>query len=432
MNKSFKSSDLANVTLAFYKLKEFIKKSDHPLSHVKLLYNVQSKKCYIEGSLSQENYKNELANDIVDSINYTFQKIITTYVTSYKKCFLTKIAMDVDVDLLGLSFPSLNIACQFSLNPADYNLSEDKLISKILLQTIENEENGSFEQAATSVEFFLKRRKVRTMTIFTNFGLDKSDNSFSKQWMSNLLNFIRGYVKEGNGSNFEVKFSLTNRKELKAIYATLFSSVNYSSRNLKIFPIIISEIEWLGYQLNLGVESIGMKRVKNDCYKILFNMQPKKVSQRIYDLNSVDTIRIWHNLFQKIINSSGIKHIPSLWKIYFDASVENIKNEITLKKVDIRLHKNIDKKLSTKEIKHILDNLNRDGIVSDVRVTRQAETIKSIDVTSSTVPIDITNTNLAMQLSNSTYQQDNEVIYHCAIADDKLFVFQIIYRDQVE
>ena len=442
MNTSYKDSNLSNLTLAFYKLKEFLHSVEHPLSHLSVSFDLLKGVFEIEGQLSQEKKKEELSQEILYSVHYTFKEILDNYLMAYKKVFLNKLKIEADIDQIGIIYDSIKVISRFGLNQRQYDISAHQILRRIEEQTENSLINGFLEQEPTSIEFFFKRHAVRSATIVTDFEVDlqKEDEAMlSPSWWLALQGFIDRYtsVKSKQTPDCSITFSLLDHNALKVIGGSIYPTFALRLENNKIVEDEIRQVLEQVYFImepfdNLQIDKVNIKKHHDISYKVSFNFKDSSCPTNL-NINSLSIFTSWNEVFATI--TSHILELDNNMSCqeYLTLKINNLGNQI---KGVIETHKLVlnypqgtDQSNVLASIKEIQNQLGLQYKVSRFVLVKTSKGITRIEIIVDENEDDIS-PNLAMNVNLNSKQENGEMKYYCAITDNDIFVYQIDFKEK--
>lgn len=443
MKISYKDNNLSNLTLAFYKLKEFLHSVEHPLSHLSVSFDLTKDSFELAGQLSQEK-KEELSQEILYSVHYTFKEILDNYLMAYKRVFLNKLTIEADIDEIGIVYNSIKVKSRFGLNQRKFDISSHQILRRIEEQTEDSLINGFLEQAPTSIEFFLKRHAVRSATIVTDFQVDlnkEDDSMLSPSWWLALQGYIDRYcnVKEKYTPDCSITFSLLDHDALKVISGTVYPTSTLRLEKNKFDEDNIRQVLEQVYFImepfnNLQIEMLNIKRDKDDKYKVGFNFKSSTCTTNI-DISSLSVFARWNELFAAALSNFLELKDNNDFQEYLTVEINNLTNQVNsvidTHKLVLNYPQGAAQSDVINSIKKLQNHLATKYKVSSFILVKTSQGITKVEIIIED-NIDDISPNLAMNVNLNSKQVNTEMTYYCAITNNDIFVYQMNFKERVD
>lgn len=321
LNFEFRNK-LHSVPLALSKLQLYISKTDHVPVHIRLIYNVVEESSFLDTKFSNEVSKSEITDELISSISYIYTELISTYLMTYKKVFLSRIIIESDIDMLGVVFESIQVTCKFKTNAENYSLSKKELLNLIFEQTVDAERNEILERPPERIKLYLLRNKLRSIQLFFDYSIQEEISSYGKPFTSDFKLALYGLIhdyerrKSVHKADLHVSFDLTKRNSLTLVEGTVYPKQLLSEDvNPEKVESILRQVDPI---LNLidtaQVSRLVLKRDKSSSYKCQFEIRrAKREPFNCINLTKIETLTVWSKIFKSSIDNFVIKNINKSW-----------------------------------------------------------------------------------------------------------------------
>ena len=278
LNFEFRNK-LHSIPVALSKLQLYTSKTGHVPVHIKIIYNVVEESSFLDAKFSNEVSKSEITNDLISSINYIYSELISTYLMSYKKVFLSRIIIESDIDMLGVVFESIQVTCKFKTNARNYSLSQQELLNLIFEQTVDAERNEILERPPERIKLYLLRNKLRSIQLFFDYSIQEEFSSYGKNFTSDF------------------KLALSGDADSEVV-----------ERILREVDPILSNID------TAQITRLVLKHTNRSNYKCQFELRrAKNTPLNCIDLTKVETLIVWSHIFKTSIDNFLVAGIRKQW-----------------------------------------------------------------------------------------------------------------------
>lgn len=371
LNFEFKNK-LKTLPVALSEFQIYQLQSNHTPTHLKVVYNVVQESSFVEATFSNEVVQSEIANDLTSSINYIFSELISSYLMTYKKVFLSRIIVESDIDMLGVVLESIKVTCKFKANVNNYSITTQKLLSLIFTQTTDAERSEILERPATSLNIFLLRHKLRSVQIVFDYSLSEGSTAYKKEFSSNFELTLGGLIHSyespqlGHKASAHLVFDLINRNSLKFLKGSLFTTqiLDFDPNGHEHFKN--NQIEHILGQVDSILEVIDRAQIsqlilnmtQDNNYKCQFELRrSKNVPENHINLTQIESIMSWQKIFNQIVDVYSLNMISEKWLQTICVDFKPILNDWLVSYHDYYLTFNF-KTLSDKKIGEMVNQVN--------------------------------------------------------------------------
>lgn len=321
LNFEFRNK-LHSIPVALSKLQLYTSKTGHVPVHIKIIYNVVEESSFLDAKFSNEVSKSEITNDLISSINYIYSELISTYLMSYKKVFLSRIIIESDIDMLGVVFESIQVTCKFKTNARNYSLSQQELLNLIFEQTVDAERNEILERPPERIKLYLLRNKLRSIQLFFDYSIQEEFSSYGKNFTSDfklaLYGLIHDYESHKNyhKADFHVSFDLTKRNNLTLVEGSVYPTQLLSGdADSEVVERILREVDPILSNIDTAqITRLVLKHTNRSNYKCQFELRrAKNTPLNCIDLTKVETLIVWSHIFKTSIDNFLVAGIRKQW-----------------------------------------------------------------------------------------------------------------------
>lgn len=417
LNFEFRNK-LHSIPVALSKLQQYTSETGHVPVHLKLIYNVFDKSSLLDASFSSEVSKSEITGDLISSINYIYSELLSTYLMTYKKVFLSRIIIESDIDMLGVVFESIQVTCKFKTNAKNYSLSKRELLNLILEQTVDAERNEILERPPERMNLYLLRNKLRSIQLFFDYSIQEEASSYGKSFTSDFKLALYGLIhdfedqKNKPKADLHVSFNLTKRTTLDLVEGSIYptqtlpQNANADSHFEEKVERVLRQIDPLLSLIDTAqITQLTLKKENNFNFKCSFDIRKSKhFSLNYIDLTKVETFTKWSKIFKFVTDNYAVLKVDRLWAQTVKVDLRAANDTLVPYLHDYYLSFNCNEKMSTQaviskvdKIENLLGNkyqINRIAYQTEGDNTRLIE----LHVGSSSVFYEEENTLLAMKL----------------------------------
>lgn len=427
---------LKSIPLALSALKQYILASKHAPVHIKLVYNVFSQGTFIEGTFSSQVPTTEITNDLTSSINFIVSNLISSYLMTYQKVFLSRIIIDSDIDMLGVVYDSIKVTCRFKTNIEKYAISNEVLLKSIFDQTVEAAKCEILERPANNFSIQLLRHRLRSVQVISDYSADDHYNSyqhpFSSEILVNLMGLIKIYENPNNQHQASAKlyFDLHNRNHLKfnqgQIYPT--EELKYRQNRFDLGQInhVLSQTEPILAAIDTAqIDRLELFMTHNRLFKCQFGLTtPQSESiptKNFMQINNEETVLTWQNVFNHVVANYSIPNLSEAWLQNIVVKLSPFASQWVVDFSDYSLTHNFDSYLPQDQVLEMVNSVakqsnGKDKIKSIILAQEQKKT-KMLKLQLEPLSVKSNTSELAMQLKNT--DTDGKVIHYFDLNENK-------------
>lgn len=325
------ATKLKSIPLALSALKRYISETKHAPVHIKLVYNVFDEKTFIEGTFSSDVPTTEITSDLTSSISFILSNMVSAYLMTYQKVFLSRIIINADIDMLGIVYDSIKVTCRFKANNVKYAISNDNLLSSILNQTMEAERSEIIERPATGLSIQLFRHRLRSIQIISDYSSNDQYDSYQHPFESEILVSLMGIIKlyenpeNSHQASARLFFDLSKRNRLLFKHGTIYPSESliYHSNKKDHFEIeqidhVLSQTVPILATTSLAqIDNLELFMTHNRQFKCRFGLtapQDKNVPVKNFmNMSTDNSVITWQNVFNHIVSNYSLSQLSEAW-----------------------------------------------------------------------------------------------------------------------
>lgn len=382
------------VSLGLVDLFAYSKSSKSVVTHIKIIYNLETKSCLVDADLSNKVASTEITPSLMSQIDYLINSLIDSYLMVYNTTFLNKIVFEADLDVLGVIYESIKVSCFLKANIPKLNVNGWDVLSTALEATVRAEIAEVIDRPATSLEMTMKRKKLRSFKIIFDYSLEDEDATFyekplSQAFMSTLRYILHDYCNyEGShqvGCNLE--FSLKNRSNLifeaGNVYPTIklhSFSRSFSAQEAKFVIMQLNQI--FDLVPNSRIDSLKLTRHTNGVYITNFGLAScKEASMFDVDLRTSEALA---NTFTQMVANYSLPTFYQGWINTIEVSLENEGNKWFVELFKYSLAHPFSSKLESLGVKKLLeqahDEVNGVASIGSFTLVQNNNSIEELDL----------------------------------------------------
>lgn len=370
LNFEFRNK-LHSIPVALSKLHQYTSTTGHVPVHLKLIYNVPDKSSFLDASFSSEVSKSEITSDLISSINYIYSELLSTYLMTYKKVFLSRIIIESDIDMLGVVFESIQVTCKFKTNAKNYSLSKRELLNLILEQTVDAERNEILERPPERLNLYLLRNKLRSIQLYFDYSIQEETSSYGKSFNSDfkltLYGLIRDFEDQKNKpkADVHISFDLTKRTALDLVEGSIYptqtlpQNANKDSRFEEKVERVLRQIDPVLSLLDTAqIIQLTLKKENNFNFKCSFDIRKsKRFTLNYIDLTKVETFTKWSKIFKIITDNFATVKTDRSWAQTVKVDLMPLNDTLVPYLHDYYLSFNCNEKMSTQAVVSKIDRI---------------------------------------------------------------------------
>jgi hypothetical protein len=442
LNFEFKNK-LKTLPIALSEFQIYQSQSNHTPTHLKIVYNVVQESSFVEATFSNEVAQSEITSDLTSSISYIFSELISSYLMTYKKVFLSRIIVESDIDMLGVVFESIKVTCKFKANVNKYSITTQKLLSLIFSQTTDAERNEILERPATSLNIFLLRHKLRSVQIVFDYSLSEGSTAYEKEFSSDfelaLCGLIHSYESPqlDHEASAHLIFDLSNRNSLKFLKGSLFTTQildfdpngHEHFKNNQIIHILGQVDPILEVIDKAQISQLILNMTQDNNYKCQFELRRSKdVPENYINLTQVESIISWQKIFNQIVDVYSLNVISKKWLQTICVDLKPISDNWLVSYHDYYLTFNF--KDLGEMVNQVNELVNNQAKVDQIILETQKNSPQMIQLHLRPLEIPSASPKLAMKLR--TDPKDGKVVRFFNLSSKGYFLDKEIFKDMVK
>lgn len=420
------------VNLGLVDLFAYSKSSKSVVTHIKIIYNLETKSCLIDADLSNKVASTEITHSLMSQIDYLINSMIDSYLMIYKTAFLNKIVFEADLDVLGVIYESIKVSCFLKTNIPKLNVNGWDVLNTALEATVRAEIAEVIDRPATSLEMTMKRKKLRNFKIIFDYSLKDEDStfygkSFSHAFMSTLRYILHDYCSyEGSHQvSCNLQFSLKKRSNLIFEFGNIYPTIKLHSFSRQFSP---QEAKFVIMQLNQifdlvpnsRIYSLKLTRHTNGVYITNFGLAACNESS-MFDVD-LRTSEALARTFTQIVENYSLPSFYQEWTNTIEVSLENEGNRWFVDLSKYRLTHPFRSKMETLGTKNLLEKayseVNGVASIGSFTVVQNDNTIEELNLSV---------TDLGKQVSSEKVQPMQLKVFERANTKNKKLFYNFKY-----